>query len=286
MVLWLPESDADMVELRTLQAMLLTKAFQALHVFVLPAVVSHHGWPVVFGPVQVRKHDFLEALKEWLGEVVAHPLGWQGDRPKGLAVYESAAGKCQVNGRASGLRGLDIHGDAVFMEASAHQEGARLVDVTLARYEALKAERQGRLSHAACALNCSRGMLWLGHPELPEAYAPDTWLGMNAKTLLMEVARRRGCEPPIVEVGPYGEEGQFRASASVKEEELWAYGDVSSKKMDAQHSAALNVMRMLKGLGLTKPLNKHPGEDEPPALLEELVNCLRQGLPAFKSACS
>lgn len=206
----------------------------------------------------MRKNDFLDALKEWLGEVVAHPLGWQGDRPKGLAVYESAAGSGEVNGRASGLCGLDVLGAAVLMDASAHQEGAKLLDLTLARYEGLKAERQGRLRSPACALNYSRGMLWLGHPKLPESYGAETWVGLNPKTLLMEVARRRNCEPPYVEVGPYhlndeGEEvssGQwFRASATVKDpEEIWAYGDASSKKMDAQHSAALNVMKMLKGL--------------------------------------
>eukprot|EP00435_Cladocopium_sp_Y103_P056541 s1324_g19.t1 len=212
--------------------------------------------------IQVVKDDFLGAMEAQLQcsglGVVAHPLTWMGNRPKGLCLYEVMEPKmAQVNARATALAGLEIHGESFLMDASAHSKGAALVDVTLMRYEHLKADKAGHLNSPATALNQNRGMLLCGHPKLPETYSASTWVGLNPKSLLNEVARRRGFNVPHVEAFAYQndaypvEDGKtwYRASATVsnEEDEKWSYGEPSTNKMDTQQDASLRVLQQFQG---------------------------------------
>eukprot|EP00913_Durusdinium_trenchii_P024967 g23433.t1 len=80
---------------------------------------------VSFRKVQVVSDDFLAATEELLGEAVAHPLSWLGNRPKGLSLYEAVEPPvCSVNARATALAGLEVYGESFLMDASAHSRGA------------------------------------------------------------------------------------------------------------------------------------------------------------------
>eukprot|EP00439_Symbiodinium_sp_Y106_P038703 s2272_g4.t1 len=95
---------------------------------------------------------------------VCYPLSWQRDRPKGLSLYEAMDASEVVNDRATAIAGVEVFGDSFMMDASAHSSGAELVDITLARYEFLKAERAGFLREPA-----AKGQSWFqGVISLPE----------------------------------------------------------------------------------------------------------------------
>ncbi|CAL1149721.1 unnamed protein product, partial [Cladocopium goreaui] len=254
---------------------------QSLDVLWLPLDTSEM---VRLRRIQVVKDDFLGAIEAQLQcsglGLMAHPLTWMGNRPKGLSLYEVVEPftMAEVNARASALAGHEIHGESFLMDASAHSKGAALVDLTLMRYEQLKADKAGHLNSPVTALNQNRGMLLCGHPKLPETYSASTWVGLNPKSLLNEVARRRGFNVHV-EAFAYQndaypvEDGKtwYRASASVSNEqdEKWSYGEPSTNKMDTQQDASLRVLQLFQGEDDTSVGRwRHP-------LVEPMLQCVK-----------
>ncbi|CAJ1368140.1 unnamed protein product [Effrenium voratum] len=120
-------------------------------------------------------------------------------------------------------------------------------------------------------LSQSRGML-LGHPKLPEKFQAETWLGQNPKSLLLEVARKRGYNQPHFEVYPETEENKsWRATVQIcsEEESKFAEGLAFANKMDTQHDAALAMLRQLQAEDEAAGVRHHP-------LREGFLACLRR----------
>lgn len=207
--------------------------------------------------VVISADDFLLAAAGVLhcSDVFPHPLQWDGDRPRGLCLYEAAEGlsgdeaELLSNIRGTILVGTPVAGAALLMHASAHTRGAVLQDVTGARYEALKAERSGELRFPAVALNVSRAMRIGGHPELPAEYLAKVWQGQNPRTLLQEVlCRQSGGAPRFQACAENAKEGSFVFAVELGDADSGRrfVGSARQSKADAQQDAALVALR---GLG-------------------------------------
>ncbi|CAJ1388807.1 unnamed protein product [Effrenium voratum] len=230
---------------------------------------------VVLKSARLKRNDLHAVAEDLLGaETVCHPLAWLGDRPKGICLYEAVVetAEARANARASALAEVEIFGDSFLMDASAHSRGAVVVDISLLRYEHLKAEKcPASRASPVRMLSQSRGML-LGHPKLPEKFQAETWLGQNPKSLLLEVARKRGYNQPHFEVYPETEENKsWRATVQIcsEEESKFAEGLAFANKMDTQHDAALAMLRQLQAEDEAAGVRHHP-------LREGFLACLRR----------